>query len=283
MVLQKLPANGAMVRAGEPIVEFDRQQQLRVARENETEWLDLDAQLRKKRAELATQVAKDETEVQAAEVTLALAQLDLLKNDMLPRLDAQKNSLNVETAKDTQTKLREWFLLARAANRAALRVLEIRRDRAELFMRQAQSNADRMSIRAPISGLVMLKTTWRAGGVNAVIEEGDGLRPGAAILGLIGPGPMRVRANVNQVDVGRLHVGQMASVRLDSDQDVVYPAHLETISPVAVVVGFSLSSEVRVFTVVFRLDKAGAGLTPDLTAAVDVELGPPPSPTRGRK
>lgn len=281
LVLQRLQANGTMVRAGELIVQFDREQQLRAAREKHTEWLDLDAQLRKKRADLEAQAAKDQTEVEAAEVTLAIARLDLLKNDLLPTLDARKNVLNLETAQETLAELRNWFALARASDRAALRVLEIRRDRTALFVRQADANAERMAIRAPITGLAVLRTTWRAGGLNTIIEEGESLRPGTPVLDLVGPGPMRVRAYVNQVDASRLHVGQVASVRLDSNRDAIYRARLETISPVATTTGLSQSSDVRMFTAVFRLDKTSTSLTPELTAAVDVELGDAPSPMRG--
>jgi multidrug resistance efflux pump len=280
MVIQKLPANGATVRKGDVIVEFDRQQQLRAAREKETEWLELDAQLRKKRAELAMQAAKDETEVKAADAAVTLAQLDLLKNDMLPRVEARKNALSLDAARATLKELQTWFTLARAADSAALRVLEIRRDRASLFMHQATTNSERMVIRAPIDGLVVLKTTWRSGGVNAIVQEGESVGSGTAVLDLIGHGPIRVRTKVNQVDVGYLRVGQTAIVHLDSDRHVAYPAHLETISPVAVRTGYS--SEINTFTVVFLLDRAEAALTPDLSAAVDVDVASvPPSRMRG--
>jgi multidrug resistance efflux pump len=270
LVVQKLASNGIAASRGDVLVEFDRQQQLRIAREKEAEWLDRDTQLRQKRAEREIQAAKDETEVSAAEVALDAAKLESLKNELLPRVEARKNELTLRSARETLNALREWIAVARAADNAALRVIEVRRNRSELLMRQALRNADRMAIRAPIDGLVVLKTTWRNGGSAALIEEGQSLWSGSAVMDLIGPGPMRVRTKVSEVDAARLRIGQMATVRLDSRLDLVYPAYLETISPVAVRTG--LSSNVRTLTAVFRIDKAGAALAPDVSAAVDVEL-----------
>jgi multidrug resistance efflux pump len=271
LVIQKLAAKGTLVRQGDLVVEFDRQQQLRTADDKQAEYLDLEEQIRKKRADQAAQAAKDETELKAAENALALAKLDLLKNDLLPRIDAEKNQLTLEAAGAKFKQLRESLVLKRAADRADLRILEVRRDRADLTRRQAQNNADKMAIRSPIDGLVVIKTTWRNGGQNAEIQEGQDLWPGSAVMDVVGAGAMRVRVKVNQVDIGQLRVGQLALVRLDAYPERAYPATLETVSPVAVPSGFS--PKVKTFTAIFRIEQPDAMLTPDLSAAVDVDLG----------
>jgi multidrug resistance efflux pump len=272
LIVQKLAAKGTQVRQGDLVVEFDRQTQLRTAEDKQAEWLDLEEQIRKKRADQAAQAAKDDTELKTAENALALAKLDLLKNDLLPRIEAEKNKLTLEAAGAKFAQLRESLALKRAADRADLRILEVRRDRADLTRRQAQNNAEKMAIRSPIDGLVVIKTTWRNGGQNAEIQEGQDLWPGSAVMDVVGAGAMRVRVKVNQVDIGQLRVGQLALVRLDAYPERAYPATLETISPVAVPSGFS--PKVKTFTAIFRIDQPDAMLTPDLSAAVDVELGP---------
>jgi multidrug resistance efflux pump len=270
LVIQKLVPKGTLVRKGDLVVEFDRQQQLRTAEDKRAEWLDLDEQIRKKAADQAAQAAKDETEVKAAENALELAKLDLLKNEMLPRIEAAKNELTREAAEAKLAQLRQTLTLKRAADRADVRILEVRRDRANLTMRQAESNAEKMAIRAPIDGLIVLKTTWRNGGQNAEIQEGQDLWSGSAVMDVVGAGAMRVRVKVNQVDIARLRLGQPAAVRLDAYPEQAYAAILETISPVAVPSTFA--PKVKTFTAVFRIDRTDATLTPDLSAAVDVEV-----------
>lgn len=270
LVIQKLVPKGTQVKKGDLVVEFDRQQHLRTAEDKQAEWQDLEEQIRKKRADQTAQAAKDETEVKAASNALELAKLDLLKNEMLPRIEAEKNVLNLESAQAKLAQLREALALKRAADRADLRILEVRRDRAALTMRQAQNNADKMAIHSPIDGLIVLKTTWRNGGQNAEIQEGQDMWPGSAVMDVVGAGAMRVRVKVNQVDISQLRVGQNATVRLDAYPERAYEAKLETVSPVAVNSGFS--PKVKTFTAVFLIESTDATLTPDLSAAVDVEV-----------
>ena len=197
LVITHLAAKGTPVRAGDIVVAFDRQQQERDAEDKRAEWLDLEEQIRKKDAEQRAQQAKDETELKAADNGAARASLDVTKADLLPRIEAEKNQLSLEAADATLAQLRETFALKRAAARAELRILEVRRDRAALVMRQAEQNAERMSVRSPIDGLVVYRSLWRGGQLGDP-QEGLELWPGASVLDVVGTGAMRVRVKVNQ-------------------------------------------------------------------------------------
>jgi HlyD family secretion protein len=269
LVITRLIPKGASVRAGDLVVEFDRQQQQRAAEDKRAEWLDFEEQIRKKRAEQLAQQAKDETEVKAAENALALARLDVLKNELLPRIEAEKNDLTLEAAQARLAQLRETFTLKRTAETAEVRILEVQRDRAELVMRQAEQNAERMAVRAPIDGLIVYRSVWR-GGQMADPQEGLELWSGAAVLDIVGADAMRVRVKVNQADVDRLRAGSSASVRLDAYPDRAYAAVLEQLAPIGVAGGFS--PKVRTFAATFRIARGDAMLMPDLSAAVDVDL-----------
>jgi hypothetical protein len=80
---------------------------------------------------------------------------------------------------------------------------------------------------------------------------------------------MRVRARVNQVDIGALRTGLFATVRLDANPGKTYRARLAQLTRVAVTSRFS--DRVRVFTAVFTIEGRDPP-PPNLSAAVDVEL-----------
>jgi HlyD family secretion protein len=269
LVVTRLVPKGTQVRKGDLVVEFDRQNQLRNAQDKRAEWLDLEEQIRKKRAEQRAQQAKDETELKAAENAVSLARLDVQKNEMLPRIDAEKNKLSLEAAEAKHTLLRETFALKRKAAEAEVRILEVRRDRAGLMMRQAEQNAERMAVRSPIDGLIVYRSIWR-GGQMGDPQEGLELWSGSAVLDVVGASAMRVRVKVNQADVDLLRVGQSALVRLDAYPDHMYPAELDQLAPIGVIGAFS--PKVRTFAATFTISKTDAQLMPDLSAAVDVEL-----------
>jgi multidrug resistance efflux pump len=128
-----------------------------------------------------------------------------------------------------------------------------------------------MSVRSPIDGLVVYRQLWR-GGQMGEPQEGLEMWPGSALIDVVGSKAMRVRAKVNQADIMLLKTGLAANVTLDAYPTKTYRARLDQLTPVAVASSFS--NKVRNFTAIFTIDDTDPMLTPDLSAAVDVELAP---------
>jgi HlyD family secretion protein len=269
LTVVRLAAKGTLVRKGDLLVEFDRQTPLRTALDKRAEWMDLEEQIRKKQADQAAQRAQEDTQLKTAEHDVALAKLEVLKNELLPRIEAEKNTLNLEGAEAKFTQLRATTTLKRKAAAADLAILQVRRDRAAVATKHAEHNAERMLIRSPIDGLVVLKAIWK-GGQMGEAQEGEEMWPGTAFMDVVGPSAMRVRVKVNQADLAGLRVGLPASVMLDAYPGKRYPAKLTQVAPVGVSSQFS--PKVRSFVVLFDVSGVDSQLTPDLSAAVDVEL-----------
>jgi HlyD family secretion protein len=159
--------------------------------------------------------------------------------------------------------------LKRQAAEADIRVLVIRRDRAETAMRQAASNAEHMLIKSPIQGVAVIKLTWKGQGPGE-IQEGDEVRPGLAVVDVVNPATMRVRARVNQADIEGLQVGQPVRVGLDAYPELTFRGRIQQISPVGV--QSTLSPKVRNFVVLVAIDGSHPNLMPDLSASLDVEF-----------
>jgi multidrug resistance efflux pump len=273
LVITHLVRGGTKVLAGDLLVEFDRQNQLQTALDRRADLNDLEQQIRKKEAEEAAARARDDSEMLQAESTLSRAKLEMVKNDMLPRIQAEKNTQALEQAQATLTQLKTTYGLKRSAAQADIRVLEIRRDKAANAMRQAESNAKRMEVLSPIAGLSVIRTTWKSSGM-AEIQEGEEARAGMPIVDIVNPALMRVRARVNQADINELRVGQPVRVGLDAYPELSFGGRVAQISPLAVT--SSLSPKVRNFIVLIDVNGSHPNLMPDLSASLDVELGRTP-------
>ena len=273
LVITRLIRPGTMVRIGDPIVEFDRQEQLKNALDRRVELNDLEQQIRKKEAEERANRTRDETEIQQAETTLARAQLDMVKNEMLPRIQVEKNTQALEEAQAKLKQLRTTFDLKRNAAAADLRIMQIRRDRADNAMRQAESNADKMSIASPIAGMAVLRSIWKSNNM-AEVQEGEEVRSGMPIVDVVNPDTMRVRAKVNQADINDLRVGQRVRIGLDAYPDLFFDGVVAQLSPLAA--RSVLSAKVRTFTAIIDVRGSHPKLMPDLTASLDVELAREP-------
>jgi multidrug resistance efflux pump len=258
-----------MVRAGDLVVEFDRQDQLKNALDRRVELNDLEQQIRKKQAEGNAARARDDSELMQAQSSLGRAQLEILKNEMLPKIQAEKNTQALEEAHAKVRQLKTTYDLKRAAADADLRILQIRRDRAENAMRQAESNADRMAIKSPIGGMAVLRSIWKSNNM-AEVQEGEEVRSGMPIVDVVNPASMRVRAKVNQADIGVLKPGLPVRIGLDAYPDLSFTGRVSQISPLAVT--SALSPKVRNFIALIAVDGAHPNLMPDLTASLDVEI-----------
>lgn len=270
LVITYLVAPGKPVKPGDLLVEFDRQEQRRIAFDRQAELSDLGEQLGRRRADQAAARARDETELKEAEHNVERAKLEMRKNELLPKVEAEKNALALDQAEARFAQLTTTFGLKRKAETADLRILEIRRERAERALKYAEQNATLMEVRAPFEGLAVIKTTFRPTGM-VEIQQGDEVRPGIPIIDIVDPSVMQVRVRVNQADLPFLKVGQVTTVRLDGFPDLSFKGTVSTVGPLAVAGSFS--RHVRAFTALVTIDGTHPQLMPDLTASVEIPGG----------
>lgn len=269
MVITKLISNGARVRPGDVVVEFDRQKQQQSVLDREAEYQGLLEQIKRKQADQAAAVATDETELKSAEYDLQAARVDMRKNEVVSSIEAEKNVQNLAEAEARLKQLNETFALKREAAAAELRILEIQRDRAQAAMIHAQNNIEKMSVKSPQGGLAVLTPVFKMSRFG-VSKEGDEVRPGSPILLVVNPAAMEVRARANQVDVYQIQQGQPAEVRLDAYPELVLPGKIGRIGAIAAASQYS--QQVRHFAAVISIVGSDPKLLPDLSASADVQL-----------
>jgi HlyD family secretion protein len=269
MVLTRLTPAGARVRKGDVLAEFDRQAQAKDALDKRAAYQDLLDQLAQKRATEDANRASDQTDLKQAEDALEKARLEVQKNDIVSRIDAEKNQETLEEAEATAKQLRQTFTLKREAAAADIRTIQIQADRAKQTMLYAEANSSKMTLLSPMDGVVVLNMIW-TGGRMGEVQEGDQVRPGVPFMRVVDPSQMSVTAEVNQADFLDLHVGQRARVYLDAYPGLSFSGRLEEFTPLAHTGRFS--DKVRTFSALFSIEGNNPKLMPDLSAAVDVEL-----------
>jgi len=269
LTIIRLASAGTRVKRGDLLVEFDRQAQMRDFIDKQAEYAKLVDQVAEEQAKESAARAKDETELKVTEDNLHKTELEIQKAEIVSRIDAEKNQENLDEAKATFEQLRETFDLKRKAAQAAIRILEIQRDRTEQTMLHAQANADLMQIRSTLDGVVVLNTIWKQGTMGEV-QEGDQIRPGTPFMQVVNPTIMQVRVLANQQDFPSLQVGQTSKVRLDAYPGLVFAGKLDQLAPIGE--GGDFSSKLRSFVVIVAIEGNDPKLMPDLSASVDVDL-----------
>lgn len=267
LTITRMAPNGAHVKRGDLLAEFDRQAQLRDFTDKQAQSSDENDKVLEAQAKEIADRAKDETDIVQAEDNLSKARLEMQKIDILSRIDAEKTRENLDEAEATLAQLKETFNLKRKAAQASIRILEIQRDRTRETMLHAQANAALMQIRSPIDGIVVYNTIWKEGTMGEV-QAGDQVRPGVPFMQVVDPAAMEVEVKVNQEDLLHLLPGQTARVYLDAYPDLVLHGQFESIDPMGQRGDFS--SVLRTFTATFSIQGNDPRLMPDLSAAVEI-------------
>jgi biotin carboxyl carrier protein len=270
MVITKLAPAGAPVKPGDLLVDFDAQAQQKDYLDKKAAYDNLVGQVAQKQAEEDIARSKDDTGLQQAEDELKRAQLEMKRNEIVSRIDAEKNQEAVDEAQATLKQLKETYQLKRAAAAAGIRILEIQRDRALEAMRYAQNNASKMTVRSPMAGVVVYNTIW-LGGRMGTVQQGDQVRPGLPFLSVVDPSRMEVRVELNQVDLLRVRPGMHAKMHLDAYPGIELGATLEDLSPLGH--NGQFTDTIRVFSARFSVQGSDPKLLPDLSAALDLDLG----------
>lgn len=269
MTLTRLVENGATVEQGDVIAEFDALEQLDQARESAARYEDLSYQVRQREADNVANAEQRRSALAQAEADLEKALLEVSKASVLSEREATQNELRAAKARAQVESLARTHPDAEAADLAALRILELQRDRQRAAYERAQENLERLRVRAPLSGMVAHSTRYSNGSMVRP-QEGDRMTRNNALLSIFDPGEMLVRVSVAEPDGALLHPGLKATVYVDAYPDLEIDAHFVSASPVAAAP--LLSNGVKSFRAVFRLDERDPRLMPDLSAAVVFEV-----------
>src|SRR2546422_2990511 len=270
MVITKLVPAGTHVKKDAFLVEFDPQAQTKDYLDKKSTYENLVGQVAQKQAEEDIARAKDDTAMKQAEDELKRAELELQRNEIVSRIDAEKNQEALDEAQVTLKQLKQTYELKRAASASTIRIQEIQRDRALEAMRYAQGNAAKMVVHSPMQGVVVYNTIW-LGGRMGTVQQGDQVRAGLPFMAVVDPSQMEVRVELNQVDLLRVRTGLHAKMHLDAYPGIELAATLEDLSP-RVHTG-QFSETVPVFTPRFSIHGSEPSVLPDLSAALDLDLG----------
>jgi HlyD family secretion protein len=267
MTLTKLIPNGSRVKQNDLVAVFDSTQQIDQARDAEAKFEDLGHQVEQKLAQNRADSEKRIADLRHAEGELAKAKIELQKGPVLSEIDRNKAEVRAQNSQLHVDSLKKSTAAREKSDAAALRILELQRDRQKVMLERVKSNLARLELRTPLAGMVAHQSLYRNNSMGHA-QEGDQLYRGQPIVSIFDPSEMLVRCAVGEPDGAALKPGSKATVYFDAYPELALTAHFEFASPVA---SSAFGSPIKSFTAVFKLDKTAPQLMPDLSAAVVVD------------
>jgi multidrug resistance efflux pump len=270
LVLDFLVEGGARVKAGDVVASFDRIHMINQVDDRRAQVVQHEAMIQKLRANLDVKRAEHEQLVRVAKAKVDTALLDLKTAPVRSEIEIENFRLNRDEARAHHAELLKQSKLMEVSERAAIRKYELDLADEQLELKRAQSNLDRMVLRAPIDGLVVLATI-RRGSERVQVEAGDQIGSGQSVAQIVDTDSIVVDARVNQADAEKIQPGMKARVRLDAYPGLELPGKVATVGYHAQSHGFR-PDWVRSMPVRIEIDAEDPRVIPDLSASADVVL-----------
>jgi multidrug resistance efflux pump len=268
--LVTLADTGTAVKAGDVVMAFDPSDQAFALEQSRSELLEAEQEIIKMRADTAVQAAQDRVDLLTARFDVRRAEMDAASGeDLISAVEAQKRKLALEEAKRRLAQLEEDVQSRAETKRAALVVVEEKRNKARLATERAQQIIESLEVRAPIDGLVVAKENRDASGgfffSGMTLPEyrvGDSVGPGRPVLDVFSSGQMEIRVKVNEQERGNVKEGQAATVRTDALPGRTFTARVGALSGLAARSMFESRGPSRQFDVNLKLDTPDSRLRP---------------------
>lgn len=273
----QLAKNGAMVKKGDVVAQFDTSTLGNRLLQQQTELRQAEAEIERVRAQGRMQEEQAETELVQARYNVERAKLEAGKQEILSSIDGEKTKLDLANAEQKLREIEQKHKTEQAKTAADVASQMHKRNKSHNDVKEAEDRIAALTLRAPVDGMVNILPNFRArgfmGGAGSTPEfkEGDRAWPGAAIIELPDMAEIRASARIEEVDRGRVQAGQTAVVLVDAIPDREFNARLVLISPLAKP-DHSIWPPSRNFDIEVQLLESDERLRPGMSSGVRVAV-----------
>lgn len=214
--ISMLAPEGAEVKRGQPVLGFDTSELQRRLDEKTAEADQARKQIEKERADLSLRTKDERLALANAEAKLKKSGLKLdAPPDILGINERKTAEIEHELAKRETAAARSRLESLEAAARARIDLLQSKLQQASAVVAQTQESIRQMRRTAPRDGTVVYATNWR----GEKKKVGDSCWKNERVVEIPDLNRMKAEGEVDEVDAGRVAVGQRVTLRLDAHPD----------------------------------------------------------------
>ncbi len=268
--LTKLADPGTRVKEGDIVAVFDNVNMRNRLDDVKADRVDLQGRYKKLAADELAAYTTHQQKIRVARANVDIARLDLKTAPIRSAIQARQFALSLEEAQATYKSLSEQSKYYDASHDADLRSMQLQLDMTSLEEGRAQANLDRLTVRAPIDGLVVAQEIYRNGNPGQV-RNGDELRSGQPFLGIVDVRSMAVEATINQADVTELRIGAPVQVGFDAYPRLKLPGIVRSIGAIAKTNGWRADYVAEV-PLTIDIEHTDEKVIPSLSVSGDIVL-----------
>jgi multidrug resistance efflux pump len=272
--ITQLADSGKPIRRGDVVVQFDEAQQEQFYLDRMTSVKTVDAEIVQLKASHTMTDEADAMSLMTSQYNVQRSVLEASKAEVVSAIEGAKSKIDVGISEGELNQVKTTINAHEVAQVADVKRLEQRKDKTLRDLERVKGYLEKMVLRAPIDGVVNILPNFRASGnfgsSPPPFKEGDSAWTGAAIAEIPDLSSMRVELKLDEVDRGKLKVGQTVKVRVDALPEKELMAELNWISPIAAVSWRGMGLTDKTFPARATLKDLDPRLRPGMSASAEV-------------
>jgi multidrug efflux pump subunit AcrA (membrane-fusion protein) len=270
----KLAESGKAIKKGDIVVEFDAAQQEQNLLDGTTSVRTVDSEVVQMKASQKITDEADSMNLMTADYNLQRAELEASKAEILSEIEGAKNRIDVGITKGELNQVKTVVKAHDVAKDADLERLRQKKDKTLRDVDRSKTYLSKMVIRAPNDGIVSVMPNIRSQGswgqTPPPYKEGDRASSGSAIAEIPDLSEMRVELKLEEVDRGKLQIGQKIRVKVDAIPDKEFSAQLDWISPIASIAWRGMGLTEKTFPARATLKNLDPRLRPGMSTSAEI-------------
>ncbi len=264
-----LAPDGGLVKQGDPIVKLDSSATQQQLDQMQAQLVAAQASLDQALSQARIDTEQDRSDLADSQFTVEKARLEASKAEIVSRIQGEESKIDLGVA-EQKLKVEEATVdLHKASNASKIASLTRQRDKAQADVNLMKSRIARMEIKAPLTGFIVFEPNYSQGWMNAKpFKVGDNVWPGGVLAEMPDLDTLQMDATVEEIDRGRIAVGQDVRVRVDALPELTMAGKLSQISLLA-----EQSFEfppTRSFRAYAAIPKPDTRLRPGMNAGMDI-------------
>ena len=263
MMLQiiDMAEEGTIVKQGDFLIQMDTSDAEQKVEEERDKLANAEAQLESEKATIASNMAQLQSQLEREKYNYEQAKLSLKMMQFEAEAKKQEYELNMKKAEVALAQAEEKIASQKIIDRATIKKAELEVRQAQLELKEAEQSLEKLTLKAPIDGLVVYKEIWKGSGMEKV-QVGDTPWPGMPVIGIPDLSVMQAKVTVNEVDISKIEKGQNAIITVDALEGQSYYGK---ISRVASLARREEVTNMKVFDVEVTIDSTDGRLRPGMT------------------
>ena len=200
---------------------------------------------------------------------------------MVSKIEGEKSAIDVGISEGELNQVKTVINAHDVAQNADVQRLQQKKDKSVRDYERQKGYLEKMVLRAPNDGIVNILPNFRAqgnfGSNPPPFKEGDSAWTGAEIAEIPDLSSMRIELRLDEVDRGKLAIGQVVRIRVDAIPEKEFQAELDWISPIAALSFRGGNTSEKSFPARATLKHVDPRLRPGMSASAEILIESQPN------